>query len=151
MADQFRPNVAAIITNDAGRILVGERIDVPGSWQFPQGGLEPGEHREQGLARELVEEVSLRRGDYEVLERRGPYRYRFPAGYTKKGFQGQEQTYFRVRLLVGETCVQVATAHPEFRTVRWIEPVEFSTAWLPEMKRAVYRQVFADFFNVNIV
>ena len=149
-ASVYRPNVAAILMNDAGRILVGERVNVPNSWQFPQGGLEVGETPEQGLAREMREELSLESADYEIGERRGLYRYLFAPGQTKKGYWGQEQTYFRLRLLGPESRVDAATEHPEFRALRWVEPAEYRLAWLPEMKREVYRQVFLDFFALKI-
>lgn len=147
---RYRPNVAAIVQNGAGRILIGERADCAGSWQFPQGGLDPGESPEAGLIRELREEVSLEPRHYTVEERRGPYRYLFPAGITKRGFNGQEQHYFRLRLRVPESTVDLATEKPEFQAARWIEPAEFSLAWLPGMKHDVYRQVFLDFFGVKI-
>ena len=150
-ASLYRPNVAAILTNRAGRILVGERMEVPNSWQFPQGGLEPGETPEEALPRELREELSLEPSDYTVEEKRGPYRYLFAAGHTKKGYLGQEQTYFRLRFRGPESRINPATADPEFRAVRWIEPAAFSLSWLPEMKREVYRQVFRDFFALKIV
>ena len=149
-AELYRPCMAAILENAAGRVLVGERADHAGSWQFPQGGLDPGESLETGLSRELREELLLEPRHYRVGERRGPYRYLFPPGRTKQGYQGQEQHYFRLRLTGPEAAVNVHTAHPEFRAVRWIVPAEFSLAWLPEMKWAVYRQVFADFFGVTL-
>ena len=146
----YRPNVAAILQNDSGQILLGERCDFPGSWQFPQGGLHRGETLETGLQREVREEISLAPTDYTILGQRGPYRYRFPDGVTKKGFQGQEQHYFLLRLTASEAAVDVGTAKPEFRRVRWIEPAGFQLAWLPAMKYEVYRQVFRDFFAVHI-
>ena len=146
----YRPNVAAILADRAGRILVGERVDVADSWQFPQGGLKPGETPEEGLRRELREELSLEPADYTVEEKRGPYRYLFAPGHRKKGYLGQEQTYFRLRFHGPEARIDAATPEPEFRAVRWIEPAEFSLAWLPEMKRAVYQQVFHDFFALKI-
>ena len=149
-APTYRPNVAAILVDPAGRILVGERIGMKESWQFPQGGLDPGESPEEGLPRELHEEISLEAGDYAVEAKRGPYRYLFTPGRTKEGFQGQEQHYFRLRLLAPAAKVNVQTPHPEFRAVRWIEPVAFRLAWLPEIKRDVYRQVFRDFFGLEI-
>lgn len=146
----YRPCVAAVLENAMGRVLVGERSDYSGSWQFPQGGLDPGESPEVGLSRELYEELSLEPRHYTVGERRGPYRYLFPPGRTKQGYRGQEQHYFRLRLTGLESAVNIHTAHPEFRAVRWIVPAEFSLAWLPEMKHEVYRRVFADFFGVRI-
>ena len=146
----YRPNVAAIISDDAGRILIGERIDVAGAWQFPQGGIDRHEAPEAALVRELAEELSLAPENYEVGEFRGPYRYLFEPGRTKEGFQGQEQTYFRVTLVGSTEHIDLATAHPEFRSIRWIRPEDFSLGWLPPVKRAVYSQVFRDFFGVRL-
>ena len=98
----YRPNVAAVLQNTGGQLLLGERLGFPGSWQFPQGGLHAGESAEAGLHREIWEELSLAPMDYTILDQRGPYRYLFPAGITKKGFQGQEQHYFLLRLTAHE-------------------------------------------------
>ena len=146
----YRPCIAAILENASGRVLIGERSDFPGSWQFPQGGIDPGESPVTALPRELQEELSLAPSHYTVGEHHGPYRYLFPPGRTKQGFHGQEQHWFRLRLLAPESAVNVHTAHPEFRAVRWIVPAEFSLAWLSPMKHDVYRRVFADFFGVEI-
>lgn len=149
-SNKYRPNVAAVVVDAAGRILVGERVKWRDSWQFPQGGLDPHESPEEGLWRELFEEISLEPGDYAVEARCGPFRYRFPVGWAKKGYDGQEQHYFRLRLLAPASKVNVHTAHPEFRAARWIDPAEYRLAWLPEMKHAVYREVFREFFDLEI-
>lgn len=146
---RFRNNVAAIVKNDAGRILVCERRDVPGAWQFPQGGVNDGETLEQALARELYEEIMLHPECYRVVEKRGPYEYLFPTGVRKRGFDGQRQHYFLLELLTDEDVVNVHTDEPEFASVRWVSPAEFDLAWLPAFKRDVYRNVLADFFNVR--
>ncbi len=142
--------MAAILENAVGRVFVGERADCPGSWQFPQGGREPGEDLETALRRELREELALEPTSYAVGEKRGPYRYLFPPGVTKHGYHGQEQHYFRVSMIVDDEAVNVHTPDPEFRAGRWIKPAGFSLAWLPPMKHEVYRRVFADFFGLQI-
>lgn len=147
---RYRPGVAAVIRDAAGRILLAERADRPGAWQFPQGGRHAGESAEECLARELQEEVSLRPGDFRVLTRCGPYRYGFPPGRQKEGYGGQEHLYFLVELLAPAECINIATADPEFRAVRWITPGEFSLASLPPMKREPYRQVFREFFGLEV-
>ena len=145
----YRPNVAAIIQRSDNKILVGERSDRPGSWQFPQGGIKPRETPEQALERELLEEVSLPSGSYRIIERKGPYRYLFDGGRTKEGFHGQEQIYFLIELLPGfEPKYQ--TSDPEFRALNWIVPSEFNIEWLPSFKREVYRRVLSLFFGVLI-
>lgn len=146
----LRENVAGILRDAAGRILIGERIDVRGAWQFPQGGVDPGETLEQALAREMSEELSLLPGEYRVIERKGPYRYLYGNGTTKKGFHGKMQHFFLAEFLVPKPTIDVRTKHPEFRGTRWIRPEEFRRSWLPEMKRDLYREVFRDFFDVTL-
>lgn len=146
---KYRANVAAILRNAAGRILVCERLGVADAWQFPQGGVDEGETPEEALARELWEEIGVEAQDFRIVGRRGPYRYAFGNGRTKKGFHGKEQLYFLCDFSAADTRIEVNTAHPEFQAFRWIDPAEFRLEWLPEMKREVYRRVFAEFFAVN--
>lgn len=147
---KYRPNVAGIITDLNGRILVCERIDVRGAWQFPQGGVDPGETFVGALEREMAEELSLRRGDYRILDQKGPYRYVLGGGRTKKGYHGQEQQYFLLELTAPESVINVATPDAEFRSTKWIRPHEFKKSWLPRMKAAVYESVLRDFFGAEL-
>jgi putative (di)nucleoside polyphosphate hydrolase len=144
----YRPNAAAIIRRSDNKILVGERSDRPGSWQFPQGGIKTRETPEEALERELLEEVGLPGGSYRILERKEPYRYLFDNGRTKEGYHGQEQIYFLVELLPGFEP-RHETSEPEFRALRWIDPAEFNIKWVPPFKRDVYRQVLNLFFGVQ--
>lgn len=146
---KYRDNVAAILRNPKGEILICERLGIPGAWQFPQGGIDEGENHEQALLRELWEEIGLVPSDMKIVERRGPYRYVFGNGKTKKGYHGKEQHYFLVDFFGPDSRVNVKTEHPEFQAYRWIRPGNFSLDWLPDMKREVYRLVFKDFFGVK--
>ena len=145
----YRPSVAAILQDRAGRILICERADRPGAWQFPQGGIEAGETPIAALGREVLEEISLPRNAYSIGSVLGPYRYKFPAGMTKKGFRGQAHHYFLLRLRGAKTLVSVAGPAAEFRSTRWIRPEEFNLAWLPPMKRQTYRRVLQNFFGAT--
>ena len=147
---KYRLNVAAILRNSAGKILICERIDSPGAWQFPQGGVDEGETLEQALAREIGEEISLAPAAYKILASKGPYFYLFGNGKAVKGFHGKEQHYFLADFTGDPAGIDVNTPHPEFRDIRWVDPAEFKIAWLPRMKRDVYRKVFQDFFFVQI-
>src|ERR1700759_3594117 len=55
----FRPNVAAILINKEGLLFIAERAHIRGSWQFPQGGVDPGEGLEEALFREVEEEIGV--------------------------------------------------------------------------------------------
>ncbi|MEO8350164.1 MAG: RNA pyrophosphohydrolase [Chthoniobacteraceae bacterium] len=146
----YRPNVAAIMRNGRGEILVCERLNVPGAWQFPQGGIDANETPEEALRRELWEEIAIDPHHFRVLEKRGPYRYVFGEGRTKKGWHGKEQIYFLCDFLGTDANINVHTEHPEFQAFRWLAPADFRIEWLPEMKCEVYRAVFLDFFGVKI-
>lgn len=147
---KLRANVAGILRRPNGEILVCERLEPPGAWQFPQGGIDDSETPEQALIRELREEIGVGAPDIRIVQQRGPYRYVFGEGRTKKGFHGKEQIYFLCDFVGNTSTINVTTVHPEFRDFRWIKPAEFQLAWLPKMKHEVYRQVFRDFFDVNI-
>jgi putative (di)nucleoside polyphosphate hydrolase len=148
---RYRSNVGAIIRRADGKILIGERYNVAGAWQFPQGGIKKFETAREALGRELQEEVSLTPSHYRVVESKGPYRYLFPTGRKKDGFDGQEQTYFLVEYAGGDSIIDVSTPEPEFVQVRWIEPREFQIDWVPGFKQAVYRQIFFDFFGITLL
>ena len=147
---RYSPNVAAILRNRVGEVFLGERINVPGAWQFPQGGINPGESAEEALRRELQEEIGIRGNDFRVVDQKGPYRYLFGEGRMKKGYHGKEQIYFLCDFVGQDRAINVATEHPEFRAWRWTAPTKFEMEWLPAMKREVYRAVWRDFFSLKI-
>ena len=60
--DGYRPNVGIVICNRQGQVMWARRYGQH-SWQFPQGGINPGESAEQAMYRELFEEVGLSRKD----------------------------------------------------------------------------------------
>jgi putative (di)nucleoside polyphosphate hydrolase len=146
---RYRSNVGMIIRRADGKILIGERSNVAGAWQFPQGGVKKSETLREALARELHEEAFLSPSEYRVLDSKGPYRYLFPPGRTKEGFNGQEQTYFLVELTRADSNIVAGTEQSEFAQFRWIDPSEFQIDWVPEFKRGVYRRLFSDFFGIN--
>lgn len=64
--DGYRPNVGIVICNRQGQVMWARRFGQH-SWQFPQGGINPGESAEQAMYRELFEEVGLSRKDVRIL------------------------------------------------------------------------------------
>jgi putative (di)nucleoside polyphosphate hydrolase len=152
---RYRPNVAALIVNSTGSLLICERKTTPGAWQFPQGGVDVSESLLEALFREVREEVGLEAAHYDVIEQRDGYRYLYPEHVRgkkllKHGNHGQKQTYFLCQLKGNAPQVNVRQKSPEFRAYRWILPEEFDLDWLPDFKREVYQAVLRDFFHVEL-
>ena len=138
----FRPNAAALILRNQGaEILLGERHDSPGAWQWPQGGLDPGESAEAGLGREVEEEIGV--ADIRILYQ-FPFclRYRFPVSLFRKFNPniGQEQFYFLVELKAEPDLAKAKDK--EFKRLTWrpLSSALDSAIWF---KREVYRHALA--------
>lgn len=150
----YRPNVAGLMIREDGKLLICERSREPGAWQFPQGGIDPGETSLEAVHREVCEEVGFLPSQYSIEESRGGYRYDYPPevlDYVRKKrdqpFLGQEQEYFLCRLHAD--APEPTLDYREFCAFRWIDPQEFRLEWLPDFKKEVYARVLADFFNVR--
>ena len=148
----YRPNVAVLMMNRKGKLLICERINSEGSWQFPQGGVDPGEEVESALAREVDEEIGLKRKRYKILDMKNGYSYLYSKPVKKNGemYDGQSQIYFLCKLRKGSPEINLEKHKPEFSQYKWIKPKEFQLSWLPEFKRQVYRAVMLDFFGVRL-
>lgn len=147
----YRTNVAAILRNPAtGKIFLGERLDHRGSWQFPQGGVDRGEDLIAALHREIAEEIGIAKDCYSIVACNTDYRYKFPKGKLKKGkYCGQTQTYFLCDFHGTDADINLKVHVQEFSRYIWIDPSEFTLAWVPRFKRPVFIRVFKDFFGIK--
>lgn len=138
--------------NQKGKLLVCERINSKGAWQFPQGGVDRGEKLRHALSREVLEEIGLPKDSYKVLEKRGGYTYLYPDQVKKQKlyYDGQVQTYYLCRLKKKAPAIDLDQKSAEFVNYKWIKPRDFKLKWLPEFKRQVYRAVMLDFFGVRL-
>jgi len=75
------PAAAAVIPDADGRILLQAKTHEAG-WFLPGGAIEPGEHPEEALVREVAEETGLIVRPRRLLLMIGgrDYRYRYPNG-----------------------------------------------------------------------
>ena len=148
-AEGFRANVGIVLAHADGRVLWARRVGGRAGWQFPQGGMQPGESPEQSLFRELDEEVGLGPGQVQILgSTRDWLRYRLPERYQRHASTplciGQKQRWFLLRFKDEDAAVRLdAGATPEFDAWRWVD------YWQPLsevifFKRAVYREALTE-------
>jgi putative (di)nucleoside polyphosphate hydrolase len=99
-SETFRANVGIVLHDGRGQVMVFERNGRPGSWQFPQGGIEPGEGRRHALWRELREETGLTEADVSLERELGRWlTYELPDGLrSAKTGLGQTQWWFLGRV-----------------------------------------------------
>jgi putative (di)nucleoside polyphosphate hydrolase len=129
--------------NSRNQVFWGKRIKEH-AWQFPQGGIKPGESPEEAMFRELNEETGLEARHVRILGRtRDWLHYDVPMHWVKREwrgtYKGQKQIWFLLRL-VGRDCdISLrASGHPEFDAWRWHD------YWVPleaviDFKREAYR------------
>jgi putative (di)nucleoside polyphosphate hydrolase len=146
--DGYRPNVGIVLCNGKNEVFWGKRVREH-SWQFPQGGIKPGETPEVAMYRELHEEVGLEPPHVRILGRtRDWLRYDVPDQWIKRdwrgNYRGQKQIWFLLRL-VGRDCDVCLRAcqKPEFDAWRW------SDYWVPmesviDFKRDVYQKALSE-------
>lgn len=143
----FRHNVGIILTNHTDKVFWAKRIGRD-AWQFPQGGMQPDEHPEQTLFRELKEEIGLDKSDVRILGRtRHWLRYRLPSRMVRKSEPfciGQKQLWYLLRLEKADSqiCFNI-TSKPEFDDWQWV------SYWYPLrqivlFKREVYRRALKE-------
>jgi putative (di)nucleoside polyphosphate hydrolase len=150
MTESYRPAAGIMLVNDEGLVWVGQRLDnAADAWQMPQGGLDPGEDPQVAAMRELEEETGIPRQLIEVIAAAPePLFYDFPPALAAKlwggRYKGQRQHWFLCRFLGRDEDVNIATAHPEFRAWRWVEPAALPELIVP-FKRRLYEDVVRAF------
>lgn len=144
----YRLNVGIILINGSGRVFWGKRHGQD-AWQFPQGGIVADETPEQGLYRELHEEIGLEENDVEILGVTKRWlKYRLPKQYLRHGSKplviGQKQKWFLLKLTTSEQKIRLdLSCSPEFDSWRWIdykEPADLVIFF----KRQVYKQALKE-------
>ena len=144
---KYRPNVAIIVLAPTYpfecKLLVAQRSDIKGAWQFPQGGIDEGESPKEAMYRELKEEIGT--NDVEIIAQYPQWlSYDFPENVAKKmRFDGQSQKYFLVRLKPGAK-IDINTPKPEFNDFRFVKVEEINKI-VNSFKKPVYTKVIKYF------
>jgi putative (di)nucleoside polyphosphate hydrolase len=143
-----RPNVGIVLFNRDGRVWYGRRAgaDGPYRWQFPQGGVDPGEDLYAAARRELAEETGV--VSTSLLGRtQGWIAYDFPPDMDRgrKGWKGQKQVWFALRFEGDEGEINLnAHHHVEFDAWRWGQ-LDEAVGLIVPFKRAAYAEVVRAF------
>lgn len=152
-SDLYRPCVGVALFNAEGKVFVGERIDTPGAWQMPQGGVDADETIEQAMFRELYEEIGS--NNAEIIRVAGKkIRYDLPDDMRQRlwggMYKGQEQTWVAARFLGTDSDININTHEPaEFRNWKWIA-LENTVDLIVPFKRETYKEVIALFKDIKI-
>lgn len=146
----FRSNVGIIIVNADKKLLWAKRRGQE-AWQFPQGGMQPGESLEQTLFRELEEEVGLKATDVDIVSvtERWLY-YRLPQDLIRYHSRplciGQKQKWFLLKLLAEDTriCLEQPGHKAEFDDWCWV-PYWYPVKHVIAFKKNVYIKALKNF------
>lgn len=149
----YRPSVGIALFNNERKVFVGERIDTPGAWQMPQGGVDPGEAPEQTALRELDEEVGTDRAEIiKIADRK--IRYELPDHVVRSlwngKYRGQEQTWVAAKFTGQDNDINLNSFDPpEFSAWQWVE-LEQTLDLIVPFKRGIYVQIIELFKDIKI-
>lgn len=130
-----------VVERSDGMLLAFERLDTPGAWQLPQGGIDEGEEPIEAAWRELKEETGLRRKHVELVDELDEWLvYTWPRHIATARRLGQTQRWFRFRLRADD--IEPRPDGREFGAWQWT-----TAQWLidnvVEFRRGVYRRGLA--------
>ncbi len=148
----YRPCVGTVIFNREGQVWLGRRKGQSGpyQWQFPQGGIDPGETPEYAAIRETEEETGISVQHLSPLgQAEQELFYDYPADIAKNPrtakWKGQRQKWFATRFRGEASDVNLKAHLPqEFSEWRWGELSETPELIVP-FKRKVYEHLIIEF------
>jgi N-acetylglucosaminyldiphosphoundecaprenol N-acetyl-beta-D-mannosaminyltransferase len=147
----YRKNAIGVFINKDKEILIVTRNrEKSGSskephWQFPQGGIEEGETPEQGVIREMHEELGTDK--FEVLgECSKTYSYDWnhffrPLFWDTRGYRGQKQHIFYLRFTGEDSDFKLDER--EIISPKWVSPNELSK-YLHPMRQQMLQVAMID-------
>lgn len=144
----YRQCVGIVLFNPEGKVFVGERLDHPGAWQMPQGGIDEGESIEAAALRELREETGTDKAEVVYVSER-ILTYELPDHLLGKlwggRYKGQEQRWAALRFTGEDHEITLYDkVHPEFAKWKWVGLADVCDLIVP-FKRATYEEVVREF------
>ncbi len=149
----YRKNVGIIPYDHSGNVLLFERADHLGSWQFPQGGIESGEDALEAAYRELYEETGITRSSIEsYIAYPTILTYNFPSDVVPfEGYAGQAQQWYFFRVDSNNLAINLHIQdNKEFRSFKWTS-FQSSLNEVVLFKRPVYEALNIYFKQMSAV
>ena len=149
----YRPCVGLCIFNKDGKVFVGERLDNPGAWQMPQGGIDADEDIKTAAMREMVEEIGTNKAEI-IRVHDKTIKYDIPAETLArlpwgKQYRGQEQTWVALRFTGEDADIKLdAWDHPEFGRYQWVSLGDVPKLIVP-FKVKTYEEVVRIFADIS--
>ncbi len=147
----YRPCVGIVLFNNDGQVFVGERLDNPGAWQLPQGGIDDGETIEQAAFRELHEETGTKSAQMlDIMPEQ--LSYDLPPHLLGRlwngAYKGQIQTWVAMRFTGHDSEITLyGGLYPEFSKWKWVELSDICQMIVP-FKRPTYEKVINAFSHI---
>ena len=146
----YRKGVGIIVVNGNGQFFLGKRVGAQ-AWQFPQGGIDPGETPGDALYRELYEETGIKQEKVQILSvSRKWLVYHIPHVYQRsnKKYDGAMQKWFLLKFTgVNEDINLNAFNHAEFDGWKWADK-KTAINNVIRFKKAVYESIFNEFSEI---
>ena len=149
----YRQCVGITLFNAQGKVFVGERIDTPGAWQMPQGGIDKGENPKDAFYREMLEEIGTDKAEILSIHDQ-TLKYDLPDHLLNKlwngKYRGQEQTWIAARFTGEDSDINItAHHHPEFSNWQWVHLADILGLIVP-FKKDTYKEVIKIFRHYSL-
>jgi putative (di)nucleoside polyphosphate hydrolase len=148
----YRPCVGLCMFNHDGLVFVGSRIDSPGGWQMPQGGIDDGEDIVTAAYRELKEEIGTDKAEIiKIAEQKICYDVPMELSTKHWGgkYRGQEQTWVALRFTGNDSDIRLDAHLPqEFNKWQWVSLSDTVNLIVP-FKRETYAKVIDLFKDIQ--
>ncbi|MCI7004120.1 MAG: NUDIX domain-containing protein [Akkermansia muciniphila] len=145
----WRNNAAAVIMDDAANVLLGCNGGKSPYLHVPQGGVRSKETLLQAALREVQEETGLPADALHLIAELGGLRYRYRSKNRKSStWDGQQQTYFLLRLPGMRPALPPLPQDSELSALRWVPAAELREELFVPFKRPAVRVALRAFFPI---